>query len=87
MECKLLYENIPFEGDDVFVDFESMGIPRIEDYSTTGMIIRENRPIHTYVYKVMLYPINICDNTLKIIDVPLKYLSIVRYVHINHYEV
>ena len=87
MESKLLYENEPFEGDDVFIDFESMGIPMIEGYGTTGMIVRENRPVHTFVYKVMLYPNNVCDNTLKIIEVPLKYLTIIRYVHVNHYKI
>jgi hypothetical protein len=86
MECKLLYENHPFPGDEVYVDFQSMGIPKIKDYDTVGMIVMENKPIHTYVYKVMLYSNNL-DNTLKIIEVPIRHLKIVRYINRDHFGV
>jgi hypothetical protein len=76
----------PLPGDEVAIDFSAMGIPIPEDYECAGMVIRENRPIHTYVYKVMLYPRSILDNSLKIIEVDLKYIKIMRYLNMDHYE-
>ena len=87
MKCNLLYENHPLPGDEVYVDFQSMGIPKIKNYDTVGMIVMENKPIHTFVYKVMLYSNDYKNNTLKIIDVPIKHLKIVRYINRDHFGV
>lgn len=87
MKCILLFENHPLPGDEVYVDFQSMGIPKIKNYDTVGMIVMENKPIHTFVYKVMLYSNDYKNNTLKIIDVSIKHLKIVRYINRNHFVV
>ena len=65
MTCNLLYENHPLPGDEVYVDFQSMGIPKIKNYDTVGMIVMENKPIHTFVYKVMLYSNDYKNNATK----------------------
>lgn len=77
------YKDLYLPGDEVeILDNGATDVP--EGYYYDGMILCEKKPIHTYIYYVLLkskFPIN----DIKVIEVSYENLRMEKYVNNEHF--